>query len=162
MVVVFESWVKYLGTCNYIYSIYIKDQGENDVICKCSFILVGSFKCYQCGVGKDQSFTEEQCEQNQNEVECSEKSKLTCFKRHIIKEDNTRTEERGCRLLSDCEAMKKKCEDEAKKEKEGIKECGVACCESKGDKPCNGAITNFVVDRVLMVIVAVIFSLRLF
>lgn len=110
---------------------------------------------------RDQSFTEEQCEQNQNEVECLKESKLTCFKRHIIKEDNTRTEERGCRLLSDCEAMKKKCEDEAKREEEGIKECGVACCESEGDKPCNGAITIFVVDRLLMVNVAVIFSLRL-
>ena len=57
--------------------------------------------------------------------------------------------------------MKKKCEDDAKKEEEGIKECGVACCESEGDKPCNSAITIFVVDRLLMVNVAVIFSLRL-
>ena len=110
---------------------------------------------------RDQSFTEELCEQNQNEVECSKESKLTCFKRHIIKEDNTRTEERGCRLLSDCEAMKKNCEDEAMKEEKGIKECGVACCESEGDKPCNGAITIFVVDRLLMVNVAFIFCLRL-
>ena len=121
------------------------------------FLTAQSFKCYQCGERKGESYTKDECEKVQTTVECAAHLKLTCFKQHIIKDDDTEIEKRGCRLISDCEKEKKECEKDAENDKEKIKECAVACCITEGDKPCNGAITVSI--DLMMVVVAVVSSL---
>lgn len=66
---------------------------------------------------------------------------------------------RGCKVKTDCEALKERCKDDAKNKEENIKECKVACCVSDSDTPCNNAIT-FAAD-IMIVVISVVCGLRL-
>ena len=117
-----------------------------------------SFLCYKCE--ERENYTKEQCEKNQKTLECPAHLKVTCFKQHVVKNDGTELEFRGCELKSACETRKKNCEDEAKMKEMGRKECGAACCITDGDTPCNSGVT-VPVNMIMVMVVTAACTLRL-
>ena len=117
------------------------------------YFTAHSFLCYKCE--ERDNYTKEQCEKNQKNIECSANIEATCFKQHIVKNDGTELEYRGCELKSSCKARKKNCEDEAKR-----KECEAACCITVGDTPCNSGV-SVPANMIMVMMITAACSLRL-
>ncbi|KAL9968365.1 hypothetical protein ACROYT_G026727 [Oculina patagonica] len=130
----------------------------------CTFICAAfSFKCYQCpttAIPDGKAYSTDQCEKDQKTMDCPANN--TCFKSHGTTTDDIEREARGCMLKQECEVLKNLCEkgtDEQKKALK-IKECVAACCVSDGDTPCNSGFTVSI--NMMMIMFAVLCSLKLF
>lgn len=118
--------------------------------------------CYQCSPKNEkEDYTTDQCEKDQKKVNCTGDD-YTCFKLHGENTDGVVDESRGCLPKSDCEEMKKVCADDDKKKKLKIKECEAACCVSDGDTPCNRGFTVSSNMKMMIMVIAVLCSLKLF
>lgn len=124
-----------------------------------NFFPANSYKCYSCGPkGEDEPYSTAECEKDQKEVECNSTAGMTCMKGHFTKIDDKEFETRSCALKEVCEGAKKVCEgSKEEKEKEKIKECQVACCETD---LCNSAFITS--GSIAMMMITAMCSLVLF
>ena len=128
----------------------------------CDLFPANSFQCYKCGPKNvDESYTTDQCEKDQKKVDCNSTAGMLCMKGHSTKDDGIEFETRSCTYKVACENGKKMCGNAEEREKQKIKECQVACCETD---LCNGAFitSGNMAMMMTMMMIAAMCSLVLF